>query len=219
MAKLTTAERKARLLGALEEQRHFLNKSVTAMSAGDLAEALRIATVIRVLVHESASSTPLLKQLTQDYLQLRILDEIPKKQERLPPGVQATVVLSVPIGLKLSQEGVLLNPVLAPENLAPSIIGKWWERPCLILPGLGGFSRKQVVLGLVNKEGGAHVDFEISQRYQQLMDNKSLRVGWNEEPTPVKVSRMMAGQAGVEMLDCLNRNFPPKVTPAGATAA
>jgi hypothetical protein len=101
-----------------------------------------------------------------------------------------------------------LNPDLDIEDYAPSILGKWWARPWLILPGLGGFARRELVLGLANKEGGAHVDTDISGRYQKLLQSKSLQIGWGGNTTsPLNLSRYMAGQAAVELLDCLDKNF------------
>lgn len=193
----------------LEEQRHLLRKSIREMAAGDLAEAIHIAAIIRVLVHETGSSKPLLKQLTPNYLQMEILDRIPSKEEDLPPGKRSVVVLSFPVSVRMTSEGIFLNPDLNVETYAPSILGKWWQRPCLILPGLGGFSRRELVLGLANKEGGAHVDPDISKRYHQLLESKSVHFGWNKETVaPLNVSRLMTGQAGIELLDCLDRNFP-----------
>src|SRR5262249_42571464 len=157
---------------------------------GDLAEAVRIATALRTVVHETGNSKPLLKYLNGNYLELPILDAAPKKQEALPPGVQSTVVMEVPVGFQIRPEGTFLRPDRPAEAYAPSTLGKWWHRPSLILPGLGGFSRREIVLGLANKEGGAHVDPDISQRYQQLMENKSLQVGYNkEEVSPLNLSR------------------------------
>jgi hypothetical protein len=210
MGKMGAEDRKRFIREALEEQRHLLRKSVKEMMAGDLIEAIRVATSLRVLVHESASSKPLLKQLNSDYLDLPILDEIPRKDQNTAPGVHGVVVLSVPVGLRISPEGVFLNSDLDPLLYAPSRLGVWWNRPSLILPGLGGFSRRDLVLGLANKEGGAHVDPDIGHRYQQLLDNKSLRIGFGEvSPSPLNLSRLMSGQAGIEMLDSLERNFPP----------
>lgn len=92
---------------------------------------------------------------------------------------------------------------------ATSIVGKWWTRPSLILPGLGGFSRREIVLGLADKEGGAHVDVNPSPRYRQLLDSKQLQMGWSKEGvSPLNLSRFMAAQAAVHLLDCLNKNFP-----------
>src|SRR6267142_377010 len=45
--------RKKFFLDKQEEQRHLLNKSVKEMTEGDLAEAIRVATVLRTLIHET----------------------------------------------------------------------------------------------------------------------------------------------------------------------
>jgi hypothetical protein len=209
MAKLTGEDQKKFLREKLEEQRHFLCKSLDALTSGDLAEGVRAAASIRVLVHETASSKPLLKQLTANYLQLNILDSPEARPQSAPPGTVGAVVMSVPISIRIvSNEGVFLNRKLEEQNRVPTILGKWWLRPSLILPGIGGLSRKEIVLGLVNKEGGAHVDADMSRRYQQLLNYKAFQVGWSQEVTPLNLSRFMAGQAGIELLDCLDRNFP-----------
>ncbi len=162
-------------------------------------------------MHETGSSKSLLGQLTPNYLDLKILDRAPVREEthELPHGTQSVVVMSVPISVKMNAEGVFLNPDLDVEAYQASILGKWWGRHSLILPGLGGFSRKEIVRGLADKEGGAHVDTDINPKYQQLLDSKSLQLGWNQEAvSPLNLSRFMAGQAGVELLDCLDKNFP-----------
>ena len=211
MAKLTGDERKAFLREKLEEQRHLLDKSIKEFVSGDLAEGVRLAISMRVLVHETGSSKPLLGQLTANYLQLEILDRKPvkhEKGEKVPPGTQRAVIMSVPISILMSDAGVFLNPKLDVEAYEPSILGKWWNRPCLILPGLGGLSRREIILGLADKEGGAHVDVNLSPRYRQLIESKQFRVGWNKEGvSPLNLSRYMTAQAAVELLDCLDKAF------------
>lgn len=210
MAKLTGEEKKKFLREKLEEQRHLLGKSVKEFTCGDLSDAVRIATIMRVLVHETGRCKPLLKEITPSYLELRILDHPPAKPPQPPPaGTQGTVIMSVPIGVKISADGVFLNPELAIDQLTPSILGKWWGRLSLILPGLGGFSRKEIVLGLADKEGGTHVDLDMTERYKKLLECKSFQIGWNNDGvTPLNLSRFMTGQAGLELLNCLDRNFP-----------
>jgi hypothetical protein len=209
MAKLTGDEKKKFLNERLEEQRHLLAKSIAGFASGDLAEAVRLAIAMRVLVHETGSSKPLLGQLTPNYLQLEILDRKPTKEERAPPGTQSAVIMSVPISVQISDQGVFLNSKLDVEAYAPSILGRWWTRPCLVLPGLGGLSRKEIVLGFADKEGGAHVDINLSPRYRQLIESKQFQIGWTAEGvTPLNLSRYMTAQAAVELLDCVNRNFP-----------
>lgn len=199
-------DKNVQLREMLDVQRSLLRKSVVAMTEGDLSEALRVATSIRVLVHETASSKPLLKQLSPNYLDLKILAEPPAK----PVKPENRIILSIPIGLQITEEGkVLLNSELDLGRHELTILGKWWRRPCLLIPGLEGFSRRGIILGLANKEGGTHVDLNVSRRYQRLLDSRALEIQSGQEVTPVNLSRLMAGQAGLQMLDCLDRHFPP----------
>ena len=127
MAKLAGDEKKSFLRDKLEEQRHFL-KSIRDFVSGDLSEAVRLATAIRVLVHETGNSAPLLKQLTANYLQLDIMDMKPEKQEKLPPGIMKATVMVVPVSLDNRWPVVFESRPLR-SSRAPSILGKWWERP------------------------------------------------------------------------------------------
>jgi hypothetical protein len=206
MSSLKGNDKKRYLLERLGELRHLLRKSVADLCAGDLAEALRIATTIRVMVHETGSSKPLLKQIVPNYLDLKIQDWPDAKPEPGPPGTHAVIALHVPVSMNITEHGVFLNPDL--NGFPTSIVGRWWARPSLILPNMGSMSRKEVVLGLANNEGGAHVDTEITRKYEQLLAYGGLRMGTAQEITTLNVSRLMAGQAGVELLDCLDRNFP-----------
>ena len=170
---------------------------------------MRIATIIRVLVHETGRCKPLLKEITPNYLELQILDHPPANGgQHHQGGARGAVIMSVPIGVRICPDGVFLNPELVMGQLVPSILGKWWGRMSLILPGLGGFSRKEIVFGLADKEGGAHVDLNMTERYKKLLECKSFQIGWNKEGvTPLNLSRFMTGQAGLELLKFLDRNF------------
>jgi hypothetical protein len=91
MANLTGEDRKKFLRERLEEQRHFLRKSIREFASGDLAEAVRMATAVRVLVYETGKSKPLLKQLNSNYLELEIRDRAPTKQPDPPPGARSII--------------------------------------------------------------------------------------------------------------------------------
>ena len=138
MAKLSGENKKQYLRERFEEQRLFLSKSIKEFVSGDLAEAVRIAITIRVLVHETGSSKSLLGQLTPNYLDLKILDRAPVREEthELPHGTQSVVVMSVPISVKMNAEGVFLNLDLDVAAYQASILGKWWEDTPLFSPGL-----------------------------------------------------------------------------------
>jgi hypothetical protein len=92
MAKLTGDDKKKFLVEKLGEQRHLLDKSIKEFASGDHAEAVRLAIAMRVLLHETGSSKPLLGQLTPNYLELEILDQRPQKEEKVPPGIHKAAV-------------------------------------------------------------------------------------------------------------------------------
>src|SRR5258708_29720430 len=68
------ARPKEKVLAMLKEQMDLLRTSLRAFYEGQFAESLRIATTIRVLVHETGMSKPLLKQARPDGLDLQILE-------------------------------------------------------------------------------------------------------------------------------------------------
>lgn len=209
MAKLVGEDRKKFLSEKLEEQRHLLHKSIREFAAGDLAEAVRIAIALRILVHETGNSKPLLKQLNSNYLELEILDRVSGRDERPSGEAQRVVIMSIPISVKISDTGVSFNSDLDLQSYEPSFLGKWWSRSALILPGVGGYSRREIVLGLADKEGGAHVDTNLPERYRQLLASNQFQIGWGKDGiSPLNLSRFMTAQAAVELLDCLNRAFP-----------
>jgi hypothetical protein len=98
MAKMSGAERAKYYREALEEQRLLLRTAITGMAAGDLVQALHVATSIRTLVHETPGRPPLLKRLRNNYLDhLEIFDRIPDgdPRSRLAPGTKTIVFCPV----------------------------------------------------------------------------------------------------------------------------
>jgi hypothetical protein len=210
MAKMTAEERKQFFAQKLNEQRHLLRASITAMGVGDLTQALHVATIIRTLVHETEASKPLLKHLHANYLELPILDRIMEPPKDLGGGVKS-ITFTCPVSATISDKGIVsLVPDVPGPEYVQSTLGVWWDRnPCMVLPALGPFSRRELVLGLANKEGGAHVDADIPERYQLVLDSQFVRFKINEiDVGPLNISRLVAGRAGVELLDCLDKNFP-----------
>lgn len=118
---------RATRLEMLKQQHGFLKRSIEAAMQGHDDEALRIATTIRVLVHETGSSKPLLKQLNSNYLQITILD--------IPPRDLSNTVVYVGVGFQLnSQTGIrpMIDLKNAPPGQRPVLLGEWWNRIMLI---------------------------------------------------------------------------------------
>ena len=62
----------------------FLRASLRAFYSGNFAEAVRIAVILRVLVHESRGSKPLLLQASTNGLELPILANIVERPSGPP---------------------------------------------------------------------------------------------------------------------------------------
>lgn len=208
---MTAEERKQFFAKKLEEQKHLLRAAIAGMAAGDLIQALTVAAIIRTLVHEAGGSKPLLKNLDPNYLELPILDRIMEPPKDHGGGVRS-ITFTCPISAKMSAPAgtVGLLTDLGSPPYVQSKLGAWWDtNPCMVLPALGPFFRRELVLGLANKEGGTHVDADIPKRYQMVLDSQFVRAKINDRDLGVlNISRLVAGKAGVELLDSLDKNFP-----------
>jgi hypothetical protein len=211
MAKMSTDDRKKFLTEKLAEQRHLLENAIKAMAEGDLTHALHVAGIIRTLVHETGASKPLLKQIDPNYLEFEIPDRVMEPPKDHGNGLKS-ITFTCPISANIGGDPpkVSLNTQLEPKTYVSSKLGIWWEKnPCMVLPGLGPFLRRELVLGLANKEGGTHVDPDIPKRYQMVLDSQFVRFNMNgTDLGALNVSRLVAGKSGVELIEYLNKNFP-----------
>ena len=209
LAQLSTAEKRQRLLGSLEDHRHLLRAAVESMTTGDLTHALSIATSVRVLVHETGMSKPLLKALRSEYLDLIVMVQPPPPPAAVAPGLTAvTYHLPISIQYSTSDRKIRLNPHYAKELNHSLTLGAWWARSFTNIPGVGAYSREQLVLDVANKEA-AHVDVEISEKFKRILESQMFSIGFNDEkPSPMNLARLLIGTIGVEMLVFLDRHFP-----------
>jgi hypothetical protein len=197
---------KEMVLAKLKEQMEFLRTSLRAFYTGDFAESVRIATSIRVLVHETGMSKPLLKQAKPNGLELPILEHVGER-----PGEEQIFGFAV---------SVRMGPTIAPavdlgsSHHTLSSVGAWWNRMVFTFQSRIGteliYRRKQVVLILSDKEGGAHVDPTEDPNYARLLTDLPLSFAdYGLEVETPDLARFLTAQSGVEMLECLKRNFFP----------
>ncbi len=161
----------------IAEQRVFLSRSIQHFVEGDTAEALRIATAIRVLVHETGNSKPALKHFRSDYLQLSIMDHMPPT----PVRSGGIILQFIGVGVKLDPEkGLLPITDLSQPTLRMATVGQWWVNRCLLFTDPGGrrieFRRRDLILTLANKEGGAQVDTTLPADYETYVLNSPVRI-------------------------------------------
>lgn len=159
----------------LKRQVTFLRNSATAYDQGSPEEAIRIAVVIRVLCHDTRSSTSLLTHMGQKgSLQLVTT------AKALPPSIAASpLAYGELLGGMVFGETIHHTPV--PPGSPTLACPAWWDQTIYIHAN-EPYSRKDVVLAAAHKDGGAHVD-------EPDVDLKALRDGfW------MKVSRNAAGE-------------------------
>lgn len=206
-AKKRRRERPA-LVETLKMQLQFLEHSATAYDRGFEGEALRLATVVRVLVHDTNSSHSLLGQL-------EIKDKVkwidtagPIEPGNLMPDHGLVGISYDGNGGWSYSAGLGIMPVKRETTFTT-----WWEDPVMRLDDDRKWNRKLMVLELANKEGGAHVDPKLNAEYESIANEEKL--GWfnidnvTDQPTSAMAGNPIAvsvRQLTYELLETLRRD-------------
>jgi hypothetical protein len=198
----------------LKEQLHFLDVSAENFDKGDDSESKRMATAIRILLHDTykIDGTPNSQSLLKI---LGLKDKISffdSSSEKDAIGPYTGLVLKS-IG---PQGGSYVAPL---DDFPPNHVFKrvpfkeYWEKDIFIDGKNNSFSRKKLVLAIANKDGGAHIDPELDQDYAELTKQNSL--GWtyfnDSESGPLeKASSAAVRQIAHEILKTLISDYPEK---------
>lgn len=146
------------LINQLDRQLRFLEHSCWLYDQRFRDEGIRIATVIRVLVH-TRKRPSLLRQLNSD--QIDILDTCRVLPDSLSEGFHGLATR------QLTSQGGNLSPNFdRTSNVSGKPVLTWWEQVVCASPTLR-LTRKKIVLAAANKDGGAHVD-DLTQEYAEL---------------------------------------------------
>jgi hypothetical protein len=185
----------------LRDQLEFIHSSCARYDAGHKREAVRIATHIRILLHDTRSSTSLLTHLGA------------KQRITLSSSVEGAphpqAVFSVTM-LRTTIRGggeTTYAAQLDPKYLLPMAVDGWWNQIVYVL-GQVRCSRKNLVLGAADKDGGAHVDAALAPDYDTVATTGE-RGFWHFSPTndldnmqPVKdVHLVYLRQMGFEIMN------------------
>lgn len=160
---------------ALEQQLSFLQNSCKLFDSGEEHEAIRIAAIIRILVHDTAKSKSLFSQLSLKE-HINFIDSAspfgPVAIGDLHEGRQVFAVSGMPglFAISPTRQGVRLVPQLQMGLYAKgqTDFNDWWNKECIPGNEAVRHSRKWLIIQMANKEGGAHVDPEISKGYSHL---------------------------------------------------
>jgi hypothetical protein len=169
----------------LQQQIRLLERSNQAFDAGHLDEALHIALRLRVLFHHrpQSKSHGLINQLgLENTLTWVDTAGLPRPGNLMP----TSGLTSIKMGQGKAEHVAMLGkhppfPILTRSGQhipAGSRIpfDEWWNNTVIKDSEGNEFSRRRLVLALVNKAGGAHVDPVADADYEALAKSNSL--GW-----------------------------------------
>jgi len=215
--KAKKARKEREFLEALIEQYEFIKSSCETYDKGVEAEAKRLATHIRILVHDTSRSKSLLALMgIKDKIEFlsTASPEPSLPVENLLPEARLVTIRS---WAKNGDGGAKYEPILdekIPGHPWRALIFKDWWYEIVIDDKKNKFCRKDLVLEVANKDGGAHIAPELDEVYYKLTRENSM--GWkfsngkfekNFENSPVLPS---IRQIAFEMLKTLERYFDSK---------
>jgi hypothetical protein len=187
----------------LVAQRRFLETSCTAFDEGHEEEAVRLTVTLRVLAHDTGASHSLLSQIgvkTQwRYWNLRL----PPPSQEFWGGHLLVEASARPNDGSRSSSSTITQPVSDRGESFWSDFDFWWTSEVSRVQGYG-FTRKDFVLVLANKEGGAHVD-TLTQSQEALAEDVS---GWQTDNLGIGTyARMTVRAIAEEMRQTIDVQF------------
>ena len=159
------------LISHLKDQINFLLLSAESFDRGFLSEAKRMAVAIRILLHDTSKSSSLLEQLNRK--NIYFYDTATNYD---PANLLSTPGL---VMMKLSPKGGEYEAPLDAASPSRYMRGKvpfdeWWNRIVIADKKGNTFNRRDLILTVANKDGGAHVDPELDVAFAQLSRYNSL---------------------------------------------
>jgi hypothetical protein len=151
----------------LDRQLRFIERSCGVYDEGYTDEAIQIAVRIRVILHPGGKKRKsLLQHLNSGRIPLLTTSEDVRE---FPGLIQHDGLTS----FRVSSDGEKVSSFDGPGEdnaLYRDYIkaDKWWQQGVLFAEGTR-YSRRDVVLGVAEQEGGAHVAAEPTAEYQKLM--------------------------------------------------
>jgi hypothetical protein len=189
----------------VSRQLGFLARSCELFDLGFKDEAIRIATTLRVLFHQTGSSTSLLMHL----------NAVPNLVSTVEPDPHPTF----PFQTNLTY--IAFNPWTQLHETIPRGIpgygtrlvpfATWWDREIIYVFAEATerfeLTRRKLVLVAANKDGGAHVDHQLDRVYDLLEQGAGASITFNPDNGPSRTVTLANGhlaalrQIGAEVLE------------------
>lgn len=189
----------------VNEHLEFIRASAHSFDVGFEGEAKRLAVSARVLLHDSPQSHSLMRQLG--------LLDIPFYSTAYRWDAKNLLPHHGLLQLRISSSGSSYHAPLddRPPHLLRWIpFDGWWSEVVFDDRKGNSLNRKQLVLALANKEGGAHVDPKLSPAYEAIAKKNAL--GWmvstpsGQAPLPGRVELLGMRQIAHEILKTLEKS-------------
>jgi hypothetical protein len=185
----------------LDEQLAFLRASAASFDDGFEAEAKRLATQIRILVHDAPGGRRNRSVSLLSHLGMR--DRLPWLDTAILPDPSW---VDFSCGLcRLSGDGEgpsLVMRYAAPladlgpdRRHPPAAFLDWWNEPVLADRLGHDFSRADFISRVANQDGGTHVDAELEESYRALTRENSMQIVSGQGMLGFHVGPTLAGEA------------------------
>jgi hypothetical protein len=208
------------LQNELKDQIRLLELHCKSYDEGHTYVARHIATLVRVLVHDTDSSHSLLGQL--GIKQQNFFDS---SQE----NIRVEEIKFIGAKSHLAGGGIGQNSQYIPyldstphKPMGFVIFDDWWNRSVLIIDQRNIFSRSFIILKMANQAGGAHVDTKLDEKYYKLTKSNLMGVktsfDGSEEKDMTGIELAIIRQIGHELLKTLKPNYYQEMVTHGAAA-
>lgn len=162
------------LIKHLSEQYGFLVRSSASFDVGYYDESKRLATAIRILVHDTkGNSVSLLNQLGAKDNMGFYDTAAPYSKTNLLPQSGLTII-------RATQDGASFIAPLddSPHPKSWVTFTSWWNRIVFSDNKSHKFTRQNIILASANQDGGAHIDPALSEEYAHLTKDNALDVSY-----------------------------------------
>ena len=154
----------------LKDQIRLMILSAEHYDSGETVEGRRLATSIRVLLHDTRNSKSLLGQMGLKSIKYWSIK-----------GHKPEILLSTYSGLTLLQK----DSTDSPWRYVPAFnlirgepkklqFSEWWNEIVVIDNKRRTFTRKEIVMNVANTDGGAHIDPSLDEAYWDFSREDSL---------------------------------------------
>lgn len=160
----------------LREQLDYIQASCQAYDDGNASEAVRVAISLRIIFYNKGKSVSLLAHLGSPSIKIMSVAEDIDRPDRFFAGL--TTLRIHPTALQ--QEFMPKLGAASVKRIVP--VDQWWEQDIVFQDPNKRFTinRKDLVLAAANKDGGAHVDAMLNERYQFIEQG----AGWSMNVNP-----------------------------------